>query len=182
MNITRKPIAAGVGILMLAGTAAGVLFGTGIAFGDSSNAITSTTTDVAINTTGNTPLGSTGGAYTSIESFSLPKGKWVLHSDATMINFGPSEFVRCGIFAGATDLGTHAAMVGDPSQLDNQGAGALGQTVSGTSAVTLTAASTTISLQCEHDTQNGASEQPYIDANANLWAHKATSLVILSTP
>ena len=52
-------------------------------------------------------------------------------------------------------------------------------TMSETGSVTL-ASGTVVSVQCEHDDTNGS--VPYIDGDAVRWAHRATSLVQLTTP
>jgi hypothetical protein len=131
-------------------------------------------------TTANTNLSTAGGVYSVVESLPLPAGKWVVHADNTMVNFGPSDYTRCQLFSGATGLpGGHAAMVGDPQLFGSQGPGAYVATVSETDGVVLTAPGT-VSLECGHDNPNGST--PYIDAGAVLWAHHAASLAQLSTP
>jgi hypothetical protein len=148
--------------LALAGTAAGAAF----ALGNSS--VTSRTTDAIITTTANTNLSSTGGAETVIESLSLPKGKWILHADNTVVDFTGGIIDRCAIFSGATSLDSHAV---------SGGLGAIfGDSESAAAVLTGT---TTVSVQCEADSSGSTA---YIDAGADLWAHKASSLDSETTP
>lgn len=156
--LKRTFIGVMVGALALAGTATGVAFAIG-------TSITSTTTDAVIRTTANTSLSSTGGVETVIESLSLPAGKWMLHADNTVVdNVGGID--RCALFSGATLLDQHAVS-GPPILGDSETAGAV---------LTKT---TTVSVECESD---ASGEGAYIDAGADLWAHKVSSLVSLTTP
>jgi hypothetical protein len=163
---------AAVGALATVGLTAGIAYASG--------AISSTTTDATIMTTANTNLSPVGGLNTVIESLTLPAGKWIVHADNTMVNFGPSDYTRCGLFRGTTALpGGHASMVGDPNAFGAQGPGVYVATVSETNGIVLSVP-TKVSLGCGHDTSNGST--PYIDAGATMWAHRATSLVQLTTP
>jgi hypothetical protein len=137
-------------------------------------------TDYWEQTTSTVSLSSTGGTETPIMTLSLPKGNWVLHADQTMVNFGPSDYAGCSIGDTANDnLNTHRTMVGNPAASGAQGPAALVTVLSETAAVSLTA-KTTVTITCEHDTSNGAT--PYIDANADLWAHRSSNLVITQLP
>ena len=145
---------------------------TGIAYAASSG-ITSTTSDALIRTTSNTNLNATPSVQTTIEALTLPAGKWVVHADNTMVNFGAADIARCTLFSGATLLDAHASDVGSSTGVSEVA------TASETGSVILTA-NTKVSVQCEHDTSNGSST--YVDADAVLWAHRATSIVQLTTP
>jgi hypothetical protein len=122
----------------------------------------------------------TGGAETPIMTLALPAGHWVLHADQTMVNFGPSDYAGCSIGDTAnTNLNTHRTMVGDPNATGSQGPASYVTVLSETAAVSLSAP-TTVTVLCEHDTSNGAI--PYIDSNADLWAHRSANLVITQLP
>ena len=128
----------------------------------------------------NINISTTGGTETSIMTLQLPAGKWVLHADQTMVNFGPSDFGGCSI--GDTtnnNLNTHRTMVGDPNASGAQGPASFATVLSETAAVSLSAP-TTVTVLCEHDKSNGAT--PYIDSNADLWAHLSAKLRITQLP
>ena len=174
MQRSARLIAASLGGLILAGASTGIAFAM-----ERASSVTSTTSDAVIKTTASTNLSSFGGVQTVVESLKLPKGSWVLHADNTIVNYGPSDYARCTLFSGATNSTAHAAMVGDGAQSGNQGPGTTVATLSETDSVTLTSG-TVVSVQCEHDISNGA--VPYVDGDATLWAHRATSLVQQTTP
>ena len=159
-----SPLALGVVAVMAVGA------GSGIAYAASSG-ITSTTSDALIRTTSNTNMSATPGVQTTIEALTLPAGKWVVHADNTMVNFGALDIDRCTIFSGSNLLDAHATNIGNT-------ASEVGS-ASETGTVVL-AAATKVSVQCEHDTANGSSS--YVDADAVLWAHRATSIVSMTTP
>lgn len=108
-----------------------------------------------------------------ILDLSLPAGPWILHSDETVVNTGPADFVRCVI---AVDnqgqpqdgLIQQTAYVG--------GTGARATPVSETAATTLPAAEA-VGLFCDHDTVAVDSNSPYVDPGADLWAHQSASLI-----
>jgi len=117
-------------------------------------------------------LSTTGGVETPIMSRTLPAGHWVLHADQTMVNFGPSDFTGCSIGDIFNhNLNTHRTIVGNPFS----GVAVLSETA----AVTVRF-STRITVFCEHDTTNGST--PYIDPDADLWAHRSSRLVITQLP
>ena len=171
MKLPSRLAVAAMGALALAGAATGIAY--------AATSIGSRTSDALIKTTSSTNLSSTGGVYTVIETLTLPPGKWVLQADNTMVNFGPSDYTRCVLFSGSTGLNGHASMVGDPNASGAQGPGVYVATLSETSSVKLSA-TTKVGVQCGHDNTNGST--PYIDSDATLWAHRAKSLVQLTTP
>jgi hypothetical protein len=81
--------------LIAVGTATGVAYA-------ASSGITSTTSDALIRTTSNNNLNAAAGVQTTIEALTLPAGKWVVHADNTMVNFGAADIARCTLFSGAT--------------------------------------------------------------------------------
>lgn len=142
-------------------------------------AASTTVQDYWEQTNHNVNISATGGAETPIMTLALPAGKWVLHAEQTMVNFGPSDYAGCSITDTANGLNTHRTMVGDPNATGAQGPASYLTVLSETAAVSLTAA-TTVTIVCEHDTSNGAI--PYIDSNADLWAHRSSNLAITQLP
>jgi hypothetical protein len=128
----------------------------------------------------NINLSTTGGVSTPIMTLKLAAGKWVLHADQTMVNFGPSDYAGCEIGDTAnSDLNAHNNIVGDPNATGAQGPASFVDTLSETAAVSLSAP-TTVTITCGHNNTNGAT--PYINSNADLWAHRSSNLVITQLP
>jgi hypothetical protein len=128
------------------------------------------TTDFWTETHKSVQMSSIGGSLTTIQTMKLPAGSWVLQAEQTVVNFDTPDYVGCNISDSTTsDLTAHRLYVGGayPVMTDSE-----------TAAVVLTGPST-ISIECEHDDTNGA--EPYVDPNADLWAHRATSLSIQDT-
>ncbi|HEY2640879.1 MAG TPA: hypothetical protein VGI66_13480 [Streptosporangiaceae bacterium] len=122
----------------------------------------------------------TAGTEIPIMSRRLPAGSWVLHADQTMVNFDPSDFGGCSIAdTFNNNLNTHRTIVGNPNVAGAKGPAPWATVLSETAAISVSVP-TTVTILCEHDTNNGAS--PYIDPNADLWAHRATKLVIAELP
>lgn len=125
-------------------------------------------------------ISATGGVETPIMTLSLPAGKWVLHADQTMVNFGPSDYGGCSIGDTANNnLNTHRTIVGNPTAPSAMGPASFVTVLSETAAVSLSAPSR-VTVLCEHDDSNGAT--PSIDSNADLWAHRSSNLVITLLP
>lgn len=145
------------------------------------NAVASTTVqDYWEQTHHNINISTTGGVETPIMTLRLPAGKWVLQADQTMVNFGPSDYSGCTIADTVnSDLNAHGAMVGDPNAVGALGPAAFVATMSETAAVSLSAP-TTVTITCSHQNTNGAT--PYINSNADLWAHRSSNLVITQLP
>lgn len=135
------------------------------------------TQDVVVRTAANKNLSAAGGVETTIATMSLPAGSWVLTARASLVNFGPSDFGRCSIFRGPTALGGATAVIGDVNQAGSW-PGTTVATLSMISSTVTTAAATTISLRCGHDTTLPGI--PYVDASASLAAHRSTALVQLT--
>jgi hypothetical protein len=127
----------------------------------------------------NITMSATGGAETPIMTLALPAGKWILHADETMVNFGPSDYAGCSIDTPNSDLNNHGTMVGDPNASGGQGPASFLATLSETAAVSFSAP-TTVTILCDHNTSNGAI--PYINPSADLWAHRSSNLVITQLP
>jgi hypothetical protein len=125
-------------------------------------------------------ISTTGGVETPIMSRTLPAGHWVLHADQTMANLGPSDFGGCSIGDTSNhNLNTHRTVVGNPNLAGAKGPSPLSTVLSETAAVSLSASSK-ITVFCEHDNSNGAT--PFIDPNADLWAHRSSRLIITQLP
>jgi hypothetical protein len=136
--------------------------------------ITAKTTDAVVTTTAQTALNATPATLQVIASLSLPKGHWVLHADNSAVANGTAtDFVRCQLVSGSTELVQNSTNIGSSSGLP------LVAQVTETAAVSLTS-TTVVEDACEHDGTNGATD--YIDPGATLWAHKAASLVATTTP
>ena len=144
-------------------------------------AVTSTTVqDYWEQTNHNINISTAGAVETPIMTLRLPAGKWVLHADQTMVNFGPSDYAGCEIGDTAnSDLNAHNNIVGDPNATGAQGPAPFVDTLSETAAVSLSAP-TTVTITCSHQNTNGAT--PYINSNADLWAHRSSNLVITQLP
>lgn len=128
----------------------------------------------------NITISTTGGVATPIMTLKLPAGKWVLHADQTMVNFGPSDYSGCTIAdTSSSDLNAHGTMVGDPNAAGAEGPASFMATLSETAAVSLSAPAT-VTITCSHQDSNGAT--PYINSNADLWAHRSSNLVITQLP
>jgi hypothetical protein len=182
-RITRLALAAGGATAVAAVVAASALAPATAATGGAVPAkarIATTVSDYWEQTHSSVSIGSTGGTETPIMTLALPAGHWVLHADQTMVNFGPSDYAGCSIGdTSNNNLNTHRTMVGNPSATGGQGPASFVTVLSETAAVSLSAP-TTITVLCEHDHSNGAT--PYIDPNADLWAHRSANLVITQLP
>jgi hypothetical protein len=128
----------------------------------------------------NINISTTGGVNSPIMTLQLPAGKWVLHADQTMVNFGSSDFAGCTIAdTSNSDLNAHGVMVGDPNASGAMGPASIVASLSEVAAVSLSAP-TTVTITCSHQNTNGAT--PYINSNADLWAHRSSNLVITQLP
>jgi hypothetical protein len=128
----------------------------------------------------NIQIGASGGVRTLIMSRELPAGNWVLHADQTIVNFGPSDYASCSIADTSNiNLNTHRTLVGNPGVAGARGPASYVTQLSETAAVSLSRP-TTAMVTCSHDVSNGAT--PYIDANADLWAHRSARLVVTQLP
>lgn len=160
-----------------------VLFGIGaaltggVAYGShSATAVTGHTRDALVETHVSHDLSHTGGQKVTIISFRLPAGAWVISSQATLVNFGPSDFTRCQIRAAGAQIASGTTMVGDPTLPGAQGPAAI---VVGRGLLGSVRSSSrfTVSLRCWHDTSTPAGQPAaYVDPGAVIWARKSPSL------
>ncbi|WP_058041812.1 hypothetical protein [Streptomyces roseifaciens] len=119
-------------------------------------------------------LSTAGGAHTTVVSESVPAGSWVLSANATLVSWGPSDYTRCMLYSGNTNIGGASTIVGSPGP-GSAGTGTFVTTVSVHGAFSSTSA-TTVSLRCGHDQDRAAGAAPYVDPQATLWAHRSESL------
>jgi hypothetical protein len=108
-----------------------------------------------------------------ILDLSLPAGPWILHSDETVVNTGPADFVRC-VLAVDNQGQPQDGLIQQTAYVGGTGARAI--PVSETAATTLPAAET-VGLFCDHDTAAVDASSPYVDPGADLWAHQSASLI-----
>jgi hypothetical protein len=165
-------------ILATAATAITGLVGGGIAYAATASTPTASKTDTIVTTASNESLSATGQVKTTIASLNLPPGAYVLHASGDLVNFGPSDFTRCGIFVAGTNVAGVSTLVGNPSASGAQGAaGLLSSFALVGGAVNATTSNQLAVLACEHDDTNGA--RPYVDSSATLWAHKTGGLTLV---
>jgi hypothetical protein len=157
--------------------ATAALLSGGAAYAATASTPTASTADTIATKTTGTFLGTTGGAWTTVETLNLPPGKFVLHASGDFVNFGPSDYTRCVIVVAGAHTAGVSAMVGNPSLSGARGPATLlapfalvGGTINATSTIELAA------LQCEHDTSNSAN--PYVDGDVSFWAHKTGGLTL----
>jgi len=128
----------------------------------------------------NISISTSGGVETPIMTLRLPAGNWVVHADQTIVNFGPSDYAGCTVAdTSNSDLNAHGSMVGDPNANGAMGPAGFMGSLSETTTVSLSAP-TTVTITCSHQNTNGAT--PYINANADLWAHRSANLKITQLP
>lgn len=122
-------------------------------------------------------LSTTGGATVTILTASVPAGSWIISGTASLVNFGPSDYTRCQVVAGSTQVGASTTMVGNPGLAGGQGPAAYVANLTATGPVT-SSVPFTASFNCwhDHDTPIGAGP-PYVDGGASLWVHLSAGLV-----
>ena len=97
-------------------------------------------------------------------SVTLPAGSWVVTSNATVYNFAADDYIRCGVYRGATALNVATTQLGNTGLPVVAGLGPMGAFKSSSGV--------TVSLRCSHD---AVGSYPYIK-EAVLWAHHSSSL------
>jgi hypothetical protein len=158
MRFQRRTVLAVTGGLVLAVTvgAAG--------YAASTQSVQNSNVDVVRTRATQKNLPTTGGTNTTVISVVLPGGSWVVTTNATAVNFGSDDYVRCGIYSDSTSLNGATTYIG-------VGAGAVG----GINPIGSFKSSgpVTVRLRCSHDTTAAGL---YIDPGAVLWAHRSASL------
>jgi hypothetical protein len=170
MKLVRTAVA---GIAVTAAVVTG-----GLAYAASAGTPTATKTDTIATTTKSVHLSATGGILTTIATLNLPPGAFVLHASGDLVNFGPSDYTRCQIFAAGTQIAAVASFVGDPSLSGARGpASRISPFALTGGAVNPTTSTVLAALRCSHDVSLGAT--PYVDADASLSAHKTSGLKLI---
>jgi hypothetical protein len=137
------------------------------------NAVPATATDAVAESSASVVLSPTGGVPVTVTSLSLPAGAWVLSSEATLVSWSLSDYTRCQIVVGTTQIASGTTMVGDPAASGSQGASTF-VADRGLMGVVRRTAPFTASLRCQHD--HDVASPPFVDAGAVLVAHKSDSL------
>jgi hypothetical protein len=131
--------------------------------------------DIIMTLSANKNLSTAGSTNTSILTVQLPESptrtQYVLAAQGDLVNFGPSDYTRCGIVVNGKQVAAVATMVGSPSASGNRGPASFLSPFSLTGGARVPASGGTATLRCSHDTTNGAI--PYADAWTSLWAHQA---------
>jgi len=135
---------------------------------------TAAATDSVAHSTASRVLPAAGGSVVTVLSLHLPAGKYVLSGAGDLVNWGPSDYSRCKILVGSTQVTAVSTIVGSPTGTGSYGAAAFVSPFALTGGVSVGTAGATASLQCWHDSTNGS--QPFVDPGASLYAHKTTSL------
>lgn len=167
-RIRRLPL---LGVTLVA-----VLGLAGVGYAASNLTVPPGTTDALVESPANMNLSTTGKKSVVVDQMSLPAGSWVLSSEATVVNFGPSDYVRCEVYAGGHQIASGATMVGNGALTGGRGPGAylagrglLGSVTSNGPFIAV--------LYCSHDNSTPSGQPaPYVDAGAVLWAHAAGTL------
>jgi len=166
-------LTAGRKALCATGIAFAALAAGGVAYGVSA-APTATATDSVAHSSAGSVLPATGGSTVTVLSLHLPAGKYVLSGAGDLVNWGPSDYSRCKILVGSTQVAAVSTIVGSPAGAGNFGAAAFVSPFALTGGVSVGSAGADASLQCWHDSTNGS--QPFVDPNASLYAHRTSSL------
>jgi hypothetical protein len=169
MKLSRTAFA---GMAAVAALASG-----GIAYAASSTPTASKTDTIATTTTA-VHLGATGGVLTTVATLNLPPGAYVLRGSGDLVNFGPSDYTRCQLFAASTHIAGVSTLVGNPDASGAWGAAGILSPFSLVGGVVNPGPGSIVAtLRCSHDHSNGAT--PYIDPDATLWAHKTRGLKLV---
>ena len=99
-----------------------------------------------------------GGLLTTVESVTLASGSWTVTSNATAVNFGAGDYVRCQL-----DVNNRLIDGGATTYLAGRVAGVVN------AATWKSSTGFTVALLCEHD-HDGTSQQFYFDPGVTLTA------------
>ena len=161
----------------LGAAALAVFAGAGAAYAGSQTAPLATANDVLITASGSQSLSLTGGVRTTVLTATLPAGKWVVSGSGDLVDFGPSDYTRCSLNVGSTQIAGVSTIVGNPDSAGSQGPSAFLSTFTATGGVSL-GSSATLTLGCWHD--NNVSSAGYVDGGAVVHIHKSASLQLVS--
>jgi hypothetical protein len=164
-------------------TVAAILGGSSYAVAASLTSVTASRHDTIVSISANHNLSPTGGVNTTILSLTLPgssteRTDYVLSAYGDLVNFGPSDYTRCGVNVNGTSVAGVSTIVGAPSAAGAWGPAAFLSPFAEVGGVKIPAgtASETATLVCEHDHSNGST--PYVDAGTSMLAHRTDSLTI----
>jgi hypothetical protein len=148
----------------------------GVAIAGSETVVTEKTKDAFTESSSNINLSTSGGTPVTITSIQVPAGIWVVSGEATLVNFGPSDYFRCVIKENGVQIASGATMVGNMNLPGNQGPGTY---VAGRGLIggfKASGTSTSVELACQHDHNTPTGEGPgYVDAGAVLYLHKGAT-------
>jgi hypothetical protein len=137
-------------------------------------AVNATASDTVVRTASNKDVAPPDGDNrTEILTVALPAGQYVLSAYGDLVNFGPSDFTRCQVVVNGAEIASVSTIVGDQG-LRNRGPAGYVSPFSLAGGVKVGNAGATATLQCWHDSPNGAG--PYVDGGATLMAHRTESL------
>jgi hypothetical protein len=133
---------------------------------------TPTSTTDSNSTSSNIALSKTPSTNTTVLTLPLLTGSYVLSASGDLVNFGPSDFGRCSLYLGTTEIAHTATTVGTPIADGDDYAAGLVAGVSLSGGVTVPAGGATATLQCSHDTVGST---PYFDTGGTLLAASVPS-------
>jgi hypothetical protein len=148
----------------------GIGMAAGNGYAGSPAVILPTTTDVYVKVSESISLDPSHGVRTTILSVTLPPGKWVITSTASLFLFQAFEINHCHLLTNDFPIATVRLVV-------NSGG-------SDIKTVTLTGAfecpsNMDIRVECWHETFD-VRYPPVVEAGATLWAHKAGELQLFA--
>jgi hypothetical protein len=148
-----------------------------------STTVSATSTDSVVTKTSNTNLSAKGGIWTPIIAVQLPAASspthYVLSAHGDLVNFGPSDYVRCQIAVNGAQAAAVATIVGDPSRAGGLGPAPFVSPYSLTGGADVPATGGTAVMECEHNRTNAST--PYAELTS-LWAHRTNSLLMATEP
>lgn len=112
-----------------------------------------------------TPLSTSGGVLTPVLQVGIPAGTWRVLGKSSVVNFGASNYLRCFVRSGATQIDSAATMVGEGGGMPSVA------TITNVGLITTTT-TTVFSLQCLHDF---SAVGIYVDPDAKLHVERVSS-------
>jgi len=160
-------VARAAAVVVVAGLAGGAAY--------AQSATTVSATDTVLRLAAHTGISST--FKSPILSVRLPAGTYLLSGYGDIVNFGPSDYTHCQIMVDGVESASVSTIVGNRSAGTQGPAGYLSPfSLSG--GVKVGAPGATATLQCWHDSMNGAT--PYVDDGATLVVHQTPSLEVIT--
>ena len=118
-------------------------------------------TVVQVRTSVSVPLSDAGATLLQVEAVTLPAGSWTITTNATAVNFGAGDYVRCNLQTGGSVIDGGATVY-----LANRVAG-----IVNAAAIDLNS-SATVGLFCDHDHAAASHGQFYMDPGVTMTAVK----------